>query len=363
MTAKIPVAVVGSGFGARIQVPGFRLSGRFEVAALVGRDPERLRRAAARCGVDRTCTSLDEALVIPGLRAVSITTPPLAHADGAIAAAQAGLHVLCEKPMARTLSEAEAMVAAARGVVALVDHEFRFEPSRQLLARLIDDGALGTPQLVTAIANMPHFIDPWRPPPSWWFDAAAGGGWLGACGSHVIDALQVWLGDFASVAALVDANATTPAGVPVAGQADDTFTMLFRTRGGAQGVLQQSAASWGGRFEALRIAGSQATCWIDGDGTLWRADRDDAGSPVPVPDDLRLPDVPVEPWMGPFARRELPAFVRQAERFADLIDGRTLPPRQSPATFADGAACQAVIDAARASSRTGAWIALPARRV
>jgi predicted dehydrogenase len=349
---RIPIAVVGAGFGARIQVPGFRASGRFDVVALVGRDPDRLARAAARCGVERTCRSLEEALALPGLRAVSITTPPGAHADGAVAAARAGLHVLCEKPMARTLAEAETMRAAARGVVALVDHEFRFDAARATLARLIRRGDLGTPQLVTAVTTMPLYVDPYRPPPAWWFDADQGGGWLGACGSHWIDALRVWLGDFAEVTALVAAHAPAPAGI--GRQADDTYSVLFRTRGGAQGVLQQSAATWGGRFDALRIAGSEATCWIE-DGRLLRAGRDGRPAIVEPPADLRLPDAATAPWMGPFAAVELPAFVRQAERFADLIEGRPVP-EPGPATFADGVACQRVIDAARAASTGGAWV-------
>jgi predicted dehydrogenase len=351
---KIRVAVVGAGFGARIQVPGFRASGRFDVVALVGRDPDRLARAAARCGVERTCGSLDDALALPGLRAISITTPPAAHAAAVIASARAGLHVLCEKPMARTVAEAEAMCAAARDVVALVDHEFRFDPARAMLARLIERGDLGTAQLVTAITTMPHYIDPWRRPPAWWFDADAGGGWLGACGSHWIDALQVWLGPITDVTAIVDAHA--PAPPSVFRRADDTYTVMFRARSGAQGVLQQSAATWGGRFEALRIAGSEATCWIEGT-DLWRAGRDGKAAAVAIADDLRLPSIPIEPWMGPFAAIELPAFVRQAERFADLIDGLAVD-KPRPATFADGLACQRVMDAARDASLSGRWIRL-----
>jgi len=351
---KIRIAVVGAGFGARIQVPGFRASGRFEVVALVGRDPDRLARAAARCGVDRVCRSLDEALALPDLHAVSITTPPAAHAAAAIAAARAGLHVLCEKPMARTVAEAEAMCAAARGVVALVDHEFRFDPARAMLARLIERGDLGTPQLITAITTMPHYIGPWRPPPAWWFDADLGGGWLGACGSHWIDALRVWLGEITDVTAVVDAHAPPPSSV--ARRADDTYTVLFRVLGGAHGVLQQSAATWGRRFEALRIAGGDGTCWIDGN-ELWHANRSEPGAVVAIPDDLRLPEIPTEPWMGPFAAVELPAFVRQAEQFADMIEGRT-PTGPRAATFADGLACQRVMEAARAAATSRGWIHL-----
>src|SRR5262249_52264394 len=345
---KIRIAVVGAGFGARIQVPGFRATGRFEVVALVGRDPDRLAGAASRCGVERTCRTLRGRLGLRGPRAAPTPPPPATHAGAAVAAARAGLHVLCEKPMARTVDEAEAMSDAARDVVALVDHEFRFDPARAMLARLIQAGELGTPPLVTAITTMPLYLGPYRPPPAWWFDADLGGGWLGACGSHWIDALRVCLGEISDVTALVAAHASAPAGF--AHQADDTYTLLFRTRDGAQGVLQQSAATWGERFEVLRVACSEASCWIAG-GQLWRGDRDGHTAAVEIPDDLRLPEVFTPPWMGPFAAVELPAFVRQAEHFANLIDGLPID-GPAPATFADGVATQRIMHPARQPSIT-----------
>src|SRR5262245_31709072 len=128
--SSIRVVVTGAGFGARIQVPGFRASGRFEVVALVGRDLERSRRVAAELAVPRAFASLAEALGAVDADAVSISAPPAAHAEQALLAIAAGKHVLCEKPMARDVAEAEAMAGAARaaGVVALIDHEFRFHP-------------------------------------------------------------------------------------------------------------------------------------------------------------------------------------------------------------------------------------------
>ena len=357
----IPIAVVGTGFGARIHVPGLRASGRFDVRALVGRRPERVRRVAERQGIPRAATRLAD--VLDDVAAVSIATPPDAHAELAVAAARASRHVLCEKPMARTVAEATAMRDAARtaGVVALVDHEFRFDPARATLAELIRRGDLGRPRLVAAITHIPLFADADRPAPAWWFDADAGGGWLGASGSHLIDALRVWLGDFAAVAALVETFVGTrrvaEASAPVAVGADDAFSLLFRMASGAGGVVQQSAVAWGPPSVVLRIVGSDASAWIDDDGRLHRAGRDAAASEVAVPPHLRLPDVPVPPDAGPFAARELPAFVRQAERFADAIEGR---PASAPAaaTFDDGLAVQRVIDAVRESARQGRWVAL-----
>ena len=362
-TQRIAVAVVGTGFGARIQVPAFTASGRFEVVALVGRRVDHTAELAARLGVPNALTSLDQALALDGLAAVSIATPPDTHADAAIAAARAGKHVLCEKPMARTLTEARAMrdAAARAGVVRMIDHEFRFDPSRAMLARLLRRGDVGVPRTATCLAMSPLFVDPHRPAPGWWFDAARGGGWLGASGSHVIDALRVWLGEFAAVAALVDTYLTERQvgghDAPVRCDADDTFSLLCRMACGAECTLQQSAVSWGPRLTLVRIAGSEATTWIDERGTLCYAGRGHDPIEVPIDADLRLPDVAPPPKSGPFARWEFPAFIRQAERFADAIEGRTSA-GPGAATFDDGVACQQVMDAAREAARSGRWIRL-----
>ncbi len=348
---RLRIAVVGTGFGARIQVPGLGASGRFDVVALVGRDLERTRAAAARLGVATACTSLDEALALPDLDAVSIATPPATHAPLAIAAAGAGKHVLCEKPLARSLAEADAMCEAVRRarVVGMVDFEFRFHPARATLARLLARGDLGEPRLLTGVDTIPLYVAPYKAPPAWWYDGEAGGGWLGASGSHLLDATRTWLGEARALTAIVDTLG--------AGTADDTFALLLRMASGARAVLHQSAAVVGPRFQSLRLAGAEATAWIDEAWDLWLAGH--AGEPVRVaiPDDLAAPAVDVPSHAGPFASRELPSFVGLAQAFADAIDGT--PPRPNApraATFEDGRACQRLIDAARAASRAQAWV-------
>jgi len=363
---RIPIAVVGTGFGARIQVPALIASGRFDVVALVGRGAERTERLAKRLGVPHGFASFDEALGLSELAAVSIATPPATHAEYAIAAAHAGLHVLCEKPMARTLAEADAMrsAALAAGVVGLIDHEFRFDPARAMLGRLVRRGELGVPRIVTCLAMSPLFVDPYRPAPAWWFDAAQGGGWLGASGSHLIDAVRVWLGEYAAVTALLDTylaeRQVSGADSATRCDADDTFSLLFRMACGAEGMMQQSAVSWGPRLTTVRLGGSEATAWIDERGRLWTAGRGREPFSVEIDADLRLPDRAPPENSGPFARWEFPAFIRQAERFADAIDGRATAAGPAAATFEDGVACQAVMDAARDAARMGRWIALAA---
>jgi predicted dehydrogenase len=339
--AAIRVVVTGAGFGARIQVPGFRRSGRFEVVALVGRDLERTQRVASDLDVPHAFASLAAALAAVDCDAVSISAPPAAHAEQAITALAAGKHVLCEKPMARNVAEAEAMVAAARdaGVVALIDHEFRFHPARAALARLIRSGGVGEPRLLVACDDLSLYVAPHRSAPAWWFDADAGGGWLGASGSHLIDAAQVWLGAIGNVLGVVERL-----GAP--GTADDTFTVIADFASGARGVLHQSAAVLGPRSSSLRIAGSEATAWLDDEWRLWIARAGSEPALAPIPDDLALPAIDVPRSAGPFAARELPCFVRQAEAFAAAIDGRP-PTDPAPATFEDGLVVQRVMAAAR----------------
>ncbi len=259
--------VVGTGFGTRVHVPALRAAG-FTVTALVGRDLERTLRRAERLDVPNALVDLDEALHLPGVEAVTIATPPHTHAELAIAVARAGRHVLCEKPFAMDAREAEAMLAAAEsaGVTHLVGHEFRWATERATIGRAISDGRIGEPRFASLVQYVPLVADPAARTPEWWFDPSAGGGWLGASGSHVVDQIRVWLGEFTEVSARLSITAARE------GVADDSFTVRFRLRGDVEGVLQQTASAWGPLAGLTRVAGSHGTVWIDGT-EPWLADR------------------------------------------------------------------------------------------
>src|SRR4051794_16160791 len=189
--------VVGTSFGCRVHVPALRAAG-FEVVALVGRDLERTQRRADRLDVAHAATSLAQLTSVAGaVDVVTVATPPDTHAALTVEALALGAHVLCEKPFALDASQARRMcdAASAAGRVGLVGHEFRFSPARALVARLLADGAVGTPQLATLVQYIDLVADPAARVPEWWFDTERGGGWLGASGSHVIDQVHHWLGD------------------------------------------------------------------------------------------------------------------------------------------------------------------------
>ncbi len=244
--------VVGTGFGCRIQVPAFRGAG-YDVVGLVGSDPARTAERAAANGIAEHFTDLGEAIEATRPDVVAISTTPHTHGPLTLQAIEAGCHVLCEKPFARDASEARAMLDAAEkaGKVHMLGNEFRYTEQRSTTTRLISDGALGEPRFASFV-QVGDFIRAWQDDfPDWWFDPAQGGGWLGASSSHWIDQIRVWLGEFDSLSATL--NAVTLSRGPV----EDTFTLRFTMQSGLEGVLQQCAGAYGPMFEFEPHRGQQ----------------------------------------------------------------------------------------------------------
>lgn len=344
-----PKAIVaGSGFGCRIHVPALRAAG-FEVAGLVGTDAERTARAADAAGIPAAFTDLDEAIARTGAVAVTIASPPATHAALAHAAIARGCHVLCEKPMAADPDEARAMLAAAEaaGVTHLIGNEFRWSPERAIIARAIAEGLIGEPRLLTLVSTMPLVADPAKRMPGWWFDRAAGGGWLGAHGSHLIDQVHGWIGGIASLGATLPSVADRGAQA-----AEDSYVVHFTAWNGAEGVLQHSAGAWGPAESVSRVAGTKGTVWVEG-GAVRLADASGTRD-LPVPPELVLPEVPpTGDARVDAARFELPPFIRLCEILRAACDGRAIESAVPPPTFRDGVAAMAVIEAIRQSAAAG----------
>jgi len=355
------VVVVGTGFGCVTHVRALQAAG-FEVLALVGRDPSRTAQRAAAVGVPHACTSLTEALSRPGVDAVTIATPPHTHAALALEAMRAGKHVLCEKPFARDPTEARALLDAAvqAGVVHLLGTEFRYDTGQALLARAVHEGAVGEPRLALFLLHVPVLADPDAELPDWWADADQGGGWLGAHGSQVIDQIRVTLGEFATVtASLVRLARTTTA--------DDGFVVHFRLASGVAGVMQSTAADRGPFLIETRVVGTAGSAWIDGLGAVVSVADAHGTRPLPIPDDLRTPPGSAPPRALLTTTYEqmighgldLGPYTRLAEHFRARITGTTPPPGPAPATFADGVADMAVLDAMRRSAAENRTVAVP----
>ena len=340
---KPNVVVVGTSFGARVHVPALRAAG-FHVVALVGTDQARTERRAAKVGVDWATTDL--ASVFDAVEAVTIATPPESHRVLALAAIRAGKHVICEKPFTlRATAAAELATAAERTrVTALVGHEFRWAPDRAVLGQAIADGRIGEPRFATLVQYVPFVSDPSARMPSWWFDREAGGGWLGASGSHVVDQVRVWLGEFSSVSASLRVVSQREV------SADDSFSVRARMGNGCDVVLQQSAGAFGPMSGMTRVAGSRGTVWLEG-GHTWLADATGTHE-LEVPSSLRLPQAPArsEDPMHAYSHLELGPYTRLCEVLRAGVEGRPHLSAVAVPTFADAVFDMRVLDAIRASA-------------
>jgi predicted dehydrogenase len=342
----IAAVVVGTGFGCRIHVPALRAAG-FQVAALVGTNSEKLARRAEVTGVEHSFTDLDEAIERTGAKVVTIATPPNTHAALALKAIAHGCHVICEKPMAFSAEEGRAMLEAAEraGVVHLMGNEFRWQPDRALIGRAIADGLIGEPRFLSLIQYLGFAADLETKLPTWWFDQQAGGGWLGASGSHIIDQVRAWLGDFESL------SAALPIVSDRKGVAEDSYVLRFQMKNGVEGVIQQTAGAWGPSAAMWRVAGTRGTVWAE-DGIVHVADRNGIKD-LSIPDDLMLPPPPT-PEAPDSSRRfshlELGPYTRLCEALRDRIEGRTTQSAVPLPTFRDGLATMEVMDAIRASA-------------
>jgi predicted dehydrogenase len=188
----LKVAIAGLGFGETVHLPALRACSGTEPVALWHPRPERLEAACRQAGLPGH-SDFDALLGDPAVEAVVIATPPEPRHELALRALEAGKHLLLEKPVALHAEQAEELqrLAMARGLTVAVDFEYRAVPLFMQLQALLAGGALGELVLVKLDWLMGSRADASRPW-SWYSQAAAGGGVLGALGTHAFDMLH-WL--------------------------------------------------------------------------------------------------------------------------------------------------------------------------
>lgn len=351
MASRLRVGVIGTGFGALVQIPAFRANPRAEVVAVASGTPGKARRTAEAFGVPLAFDDWTK-LVAADLDLVSITTPPSLHHAMALGALDAGRHVLCEKPMAMSAVQAAEMLAHGERArrVHVIDHELRFNPNRRKVKRLIEEGFVGRPRHALLTAVNASRLDPAKPW-GWWFDEARGGGLLGAVGSHQVDLLRYWLGEVAAVtgtAVPVVPERPRPDGTgrrPVTADEFTTFSLRFRS--GAVGTVFLSAVVTHAVGPRVEVWGDEGHLLLDAEDRLWGARRGEALAELTEPETLTPP-----PGMEYVSLWGV-SFVRLVEHLVSAtLDGAPVAPA---ATFQDGLAVQRVLDAVRRAARTG-WV-------
>lgn len=385
---RLRVAMVGYGFMGAAHSQGWRVAPRFfdlpaepVMRTIVGRDAGRVEAARRRFGWERAETDWRRAIDDPEIDVVDICSPGASHAQIAVAALDAGKHVLCEKPLANTVEEAEAMVAAAeraaaRGVRSMVGFSYRRVPAIGFARRLIAEGRLGVIRQLRALYLQDWLTDE-EGPMTWRLDKEqAGSGSLGDIGAHAIDLVEHLTGSRLSsvsgtLATFVEERPLLGETVGLSGTAseergrvtvDDAAWFTARLEGGAAagaiGAFEATRYATG-RKNALRIelSGSRGALAFDLE-SMNELQFYDATAPAGEQGFTRiLVTEPEHPYMANWwptgnAIGYEHAFSHQVVDFVTAVATGTLP----EPSFADGLRIQRVLDAVARSAASGsAW--------
>ena len=353
----IKVAVIGASFAKEAYLPALARIPDVELVAISSARLESAQSVAERFNIphvyDDWKVMLDKHLV----DLVGIATPTVYHAPMALAALEAGAHVICEKPMAMNANESLLMLEKAEGLgrVHLIGHELRFNPNRRKIHQLIKDGVIGQ----VRHANIVNINGGWGSPASqaadgWLGKAEMGGGRLGANGSHQLDLLRFWLGDVGAVSGqvmtMVPNRTDKNTGEAWVATADDATTFTAEMNSGAIAQVFMSGAARHNIGNHIQIFGSEGTIKLsDGEEKLWLAKAGEDFIDVSESDpNASLPGIGKGIWNVSFV-----GLIQEAT--AAIREKRAVT---WGATFADGLKTQQAMDAIRLSSKERRWVAL-----
>jgi predicted dehydrogenase len=382
------VAMIGYGFMGAAHSQGWRVAPRFfdlaaepEMSLIVGRNGDAVAAAGRKWGWQESSTDWRAAIERDDIDVIDIVTPGDSHAEIAIAALEAGKHVLCEKPLANTVEEAEAMAdaaerALARGVYAMVGFTYRRVPAATFARDVVASGKLGTINQVRASYRQDWLVDP-SVPLAWRLQKdLAGSGALGDIGAHAIDLAQFITGmKLTSVSGTID---TIIRERPLL----ESTSGLGGVGGSETGtVTVDDVAMFTGRFDSGVLGSFEATRFATGRKNALRVEV--SGSDGAIAFDLedlnalqvydRTADESLQGFtkvlvtepQHPYISAWWPAghmlgyehgFVHQAKDFVDNVVAGVQP---TP-SFADGLQVQRVLGAVEQSSDRGsAWTQIP----
>jgi len=304
--------LIGCGGIAQSHLKALKSLPEFAVVAAADVDLSRAQQACADFDIPRAFASYEEMLQAD-LDAVSICLPHHLHREAAVAAAQAGKHVLCEKPMATTLADADAMIAAAEaaGTVLMIGQVLRFRPANQRAREIILGGGIGE---VKQVIRRRYGFSKDYPHAPWSADPAKAGGWaLYGFGSHEADAILF----------LTDSEATTvyargEINNPHWGDPDEISILFGLSRGGFATELHTLNCPWGA-WDCI-ITGTEGALNIQSGELLHNDERLE----LPLPPDGGMSDQIREFGAAITGGREPMASGRNVRRTMALLEAAKL---------------------------------------
>jgi predicted dehydrogenase len=379
--------MIGYAFMGAAHSQAWRTAPRFfdlplepDMAVLCGRTPDATTAAAQRLGWRATETDWKALIRRDDVELVDICTPGDTHAEIAIAALDAGKHVLCEKPLANTVDEARAMVAAAKraqakGVRSMVGFNYRRVPAVALARRLVEQGRIGQVRHVRAQYLQDWIVDP-EFPLVWRLQAErAGSGALGDIGAHIVDMAQFVTGDrLADVTALTETFITerplpgASSGLTASGSSergpvtvDDAALFIGRFAGGAVASFEATRFATGRKNSIrLEINGSTGSLAFDFESMNELSFYDGTDDQETAGFRRILVTEPTHPYAGAWwPPGHLLGYEHSfTHEVVDLLRDIAAGADPTP-SFADGLQVQLVLDSVVRSAQSGSWHQIP----
>jgi len=360
MSKKIGVAVIGTGFGKKIHIPGFQNHPRTEVVAVYNRDLGTAKKIADANKIPYAFNKLEKIVSLAEVEAVSISTPPFLHYEMAKTVLEAGKHLLLEKPMNLAAEETKELyhLAGQKNLIAIADFEFRFVPAWQLLKEYLQQDYVGKKRLIKIDWIVTSRANPDRAW-NWYSQKDKGGGALGAVGSHVFDYISWLFGPVKKLSANLNC-AITERPDPETGElkpvdADDTCLLILELADGTPVQLSISSVTYQGRGHWVEIYGDRGTLVLGSDNLkdyvhgfrLLAAPAGKSLTEIEIPKRLAFPEV--------FTDGRLAPFIRVVDRLVESIDtGKSLVP-----SLKEGVYSQLLMDLTHKSHDNKSWVEVP----
>ncbi|MCD6529301.1 Gfo/Idh/MocA family oxidoreductase [Candidatus Bathyarchaeota archaeon] len=235
MGSRLNVAVIGCGWAGEQHVRAYTTVREARVSVVVDIDERKAKTLAEKWGIKAWYTDYRRVIEDPEIDAVSICLPHYLHSKVSVEAAEAGKHVLCEKPMANSLEEADAMISASEkaGVTLMIAENVRFHPINIKVRELVEQGYVGEVFLARIFRD--HEMHDYLRERPWFLDLEKSGGgiWM-AGGVHDVDALRMIVGEIEKVSLFKAEKAFSEM------EGEDTIAAILRFENGAVGVITES---------------------------------------------------------------------------------------------------------------------------
>lgn len=349
----IKIGIIGTGFGAKVHIPGFQTIKNVKVFGIAGSDRQKTSKIAKEKNIKTAFKTWQELVSSPKIDAVSITAPPYLHFQMAMTALKNGKHVLCEKPLAMNPAEAKQMAKLANknGLVNMVNFEFKNIPHWQLMKNLLEKNHLGRIKRINI-----HWITGGRANPAlpftWQNESKFGGGALFAYGSHIVDYIEWFFGPVEKVFGNLSIIKKKIGGkVPTT---EDTCDVLMKLKNGAIVNLTNSNVLINACGHQIEVYGEKGSLKLQNsnlkDGVYgfklyeWLAE-DKSEKKLFLP--AKYPE-----FTEGYPDGRIEAFIKIADQFIKAIKNKT----KATPSFEDGLRVQIIMEAIKKSDKLKRWI-------